>query len=124
MRAVTMKGAFMFDHTHHRSATLDPVARAVAIAGLAAIALIHLLDAHDTFAEVPYKGFLFVGLIVASVVVAGLLLHRPDTLAWLAATGLALATLLAFVVSRTLGLTQGAADIWDWWVPFGLASLS
>src|SRR5436309_9174921 len=113
----------MFGHTPHHAPTLDPVPRAVAIAGLAGIALIHLLDTHDTFAEVPYKGFLFVGLIVASVVVAGLLLHRPDTLAWVATTALALATLVAFVVSRTVGLPQGADDIGNWWEPLGLASL-
>jgi hypothetical protein len=113
----------MLEHTYDRSPVVEPVARAVAIAGLAGIALVHLLDAHDTFAEVPYKGFLFVGLILASVVVAGLLLYKPDTRAWVAATALALATLVAFVWSRTIGLPNGADDIGNWWEPLGLASL-
>jgi len=29
------------------------------------VALIHLLDAHDTFISAPYKGWLYVGLIAA-----------------------------------------------------------
>lgn len=106
-------------HAH----TSDPVARSVAIVGLAGIALIHLLDAHDTFVQVPYKGFLFVGLIVASMIVAAWLLFRPDRTAWAAATLLALGTLAAFVWSRTIGLPSGADDIGNWWEPLGLASL-
>jgi hypothetical protein len=113
----------MDQNTYDRAPVLDPVARAVAVAGLGGIALIHLLDAHDTFSEVRYKGFLFVGLIVASLLVAGLLLHRPGTLAWVAATVLALATLVAFVWSRTIGLPRGGDDIGNWWEPLGLASL-
>jgi hypothetical protein len=46
------------DHAHGQrlaAAARDAVARAVAVVGLVGVALIHLLDAHDTFVEATYK---------------------------------------------------------------------
>jgi len=37
--------------------------------------------------------------------------------------GVALAALLGFVYSRTVGLPGGGDDIGNWWEPLGLASL-
>jgi hypothetical protein len=104
-------------------AATEPVARALAIAGLAGVALIHLLDAHDTFIASPYKGWLYVGLIVGSLLTAYGLLRRPDLRAWRAAVALPAGAFVAFVWSRTVGLPQGADDIGNWWEPLGLASL-
>ena len=101
----------------------DQVARAVAVVGLAGVALIHVLDAHDTFVEAPYKGWLYVGLIASTLVTAGLLLRRPSRGAWVAAAVLPLSAFAAFVWSRTVGLPQGADDIGNWWEPLGLSSL-
>ena len=101
----------------------DPIARAVAIVGLAGVALIHVLDAHDTFVESPYKGWLYVGLIASTLAAAGLLLRRPSRGAWIATAVLPLSAFAAFVLSRTVGLPQGADDIGNWWEPLGLASL-
>jgi hypothetical protein len=50
--------------------------RAVAIIALLGIALIHLLDLPGKLGETPYLGVAFIGLIVASVVLAGLLAMR------------------------------------------------
>jgi len=101
----------------------DPIARSVAVVGLAGVALIHVLDAHDTFVESPYKGWLYVGLIASTLVTAGLLLRRPSRDAWIAAAVLPLSAFAAFVWSRTIGLPQGGDDIGNWWEPLGLASL-
>jgi hypothetical protein len=101
----------------------DPIARALAVVGLAGVALIHVLDAHDTFVASPYKGWLYVGLIASTLVTAGLLLRRPSRGAWIAAAALPLSAFAAFVWSRTVGLPQGADDIGNWWEPLGLASL-
>jgi len=109
----------MSNHTH----LADPVARALAVVGLAGVALIHLLDAHDTFVATPYKGWLYVGLIASSLATAGLLLRRPSRAAWLAAAVLPLSAFAAFVWSRTVGLPSGADDIDNWWEPLGLSSL-
>jgi len=93
------------------------------VVGLAAVALIHLLDAHDTFVAAPYKGWLYVGLIASSLATAAVLLRRGDTRAWAAAGLLSLGAFTAFVFSRTVGLPAGADDVGNWWEPLGLASL-
>ena len=107
----------------HSTVVRDAVARGVAVVGLAGVALIHVLDAHDTFASSTYKGLLYIGLITGSIAAAGVLLRRNDARAWAAAGALSLGAFLAFVVSRTVGLPQGADDIGNWWEPLGLASL-
>jgi hypothetical protein len=101
----------------------NTIARAVAVIGLAGVALIHLLDAPGTFADAPYKGWLYVALIVGCVATAGALIGESDSRAWAAAALLPLGAALAFVISRTVGLPQGADDIGNWTEPLGLASL-
>ena len=101
----------------------DAVARTLAVVALAGVALIHLLDAHDTFVSAPYKGWLYVCLIVGSLATAAMLVRRSDPRAWTAALVLPLGAISAFVLSRTVGLPNGADDIGNWWEPLGLASL-
>jgi hypothetical protein len=104
-------------------AVRDGVARGVAVVALAGVALIHLLDAPGTFADAPYRGWLYVLLIVGCLATAGALVRGSDRRAWLAAAALSLGAMLAFVVSRTVGLPAGADDIGNWTEPLGLASL-
>ena len=109
--------------SNNETPTRDAIARTLAVVGLAGVALIHLLDAHDTFLVAPYKGWLYVALIVGSLATASALVRRSDSRAWLAALVLPLAAFIAFVASRTVGLPNGADDIGNWWEPLGLASL-
>ena len=106
-----------------RALVRDGVARAVAVVGLAGVALIHVLDLPGTFGEAPYKGVLYVGLIAGCIATAAALVARSDRRAWLAAAALPLGALLAYVVSRTVGLPNGADDIGNWTEPLGLASM-
>jgi hypothetical protein len=99
------------------------IARAVAVIGLAGVALIHVLDAPGTFSASPYKGWLYVALIVGCLGAAAALMRDDDPRAWTAAGLLSLGAALAFVVSRTIGLPQGADDIGNWAEPLGLSSL-
>jgi hypothetical protein len=101
----------------------DAIVRAVAVVGLMGVALIHVLDAHDTFADSAYKGWLYVGLIAGTTATAAVLVRRSDPRAWAAAAALCAGAFVVFVVSRTIGLPQGADDIGNWWEPLGLASL-
>jgi hypothetical protein len=101
----------------------DGIARAVAVVGLAGVALVHLLDAHDTFTATPYKGWLFALLIAGSLATAAVLARDSDHRAWAAAGLLSLGAIAAFVWSRTVGLPGSADDIGNWWEPLGLASL-
>jgi len=117
----------MFDHSTTNASVAeqirDGIARAAAVVGLAAVALIHLLDIPGTFAGTGYKGWLYVALILGCVGTAAALIRASDRRTWLAATLLPLGAILAFVVSRTVGLPQGADDIGNWSEPLGMASL-
>jgi hypothetical protein len=101
----------------------DAVARAIAVVGLAGVALIHLLDSPGTFDQQAYKGWLYIGLIAGSVLTAAALIRSSDSRAWAAAALLPLGALTGFVISRTVGLPGGADDIGNWTEPLGLASL-
>src|SRR3954467_13181870 len=99
------------------------VARAVAIVGLAGVALIHLLDAIDKFQETPYLGWMYVGLIIACLATAGVLIRANLREAWLAALALPASALIGFTLTRTVGLPQAHGDVGNWSEPLGLASL-
>src|SRR6266849_3411025 len=69
-------------------AVRDGIARAVAIIGLAGFALIHVLDLPDTMSGTPYIGWMYIGLIVSAIGLAGALVRTRNTRIWAAAAGL------------------------------------
>jgi hypothetical protein len=99
------------------------IARSVGIMGLVGVALVHLLDSGSKFQETPYLFWMYVGLMVASLAVAGLLLHTETWLGWAAAGSLAGSVIVGFVLSRTLGLPGSSKDISNWGESLGLGSL-
>ena len=101
----------------------EPARRAVTALGLLGIALIHLLDLPGKLKETPYLGAAYILLIIVSVAVAEYLMRRHDRRAWLAATALAAAVLLGYVVNRSVGLPGAMDDIGNWLEPLGLASM-
>ena len=109
--------------THIEHLARDFVTRAVGVVGLAGIALIHLLDSIGKFSETPYIAWMYVGLMAASLAVAGGLLHSRDRRLWLAAGGLAASAIAGYVINRTVGLPNATGDIGNWTEPLGLASL-
>lgn len=101
----------------------DPAARAVGIIGLLGIGLIHTLDSIGKYSETRYLFWMYVALIIGTIVVAGALLHRPTRIVWAAAGGLALSALVGYCLSRTTGLPNATDDIGNWKEPLGVASL-
>ena len=101
----------------------DPVPRAVAIVGLLGIGLIHLIDSIGKYSETRYLFWMYIALIVGTLVVAGALLHRESRAAWAAAGLLAGSTLVGYVLSRTTGLPSANGDVGNWTEPIGLASM-
>jgi hypothetical protein len=95
----------------------------LAIVGLLGVALIHLLDVTGKFAETPYLGWMYIGLIVACTALAGALVRSSDPRVWLATAALPAAVIVGFVLSRTTGLPQASGDIGNWSEPLGMASL-
>jgi hypothetical protein len=101
----------------------DMVARAAAVVALAGVALIHLIDAPNTFPVVPYIGSLYVALITGSMLTAGALIRSSNTRVWLAAALLPLGAIVGFTLTRTVGLPGDTGDIGNWSEPLGMASL-
>lgn len=104
-------------------AVRDGIVRALAVVGLAGIALIHLLDAPGQFAETRYLGWMYVALIAGCVLVAGALVRASDPRAWLAAGALASSVMVGYTLSRVTGLPGASDDIGDWGEQLGIASL-
>ncbi len=104
------------DHAHQ-------VPRSATVVGLFGIALIHVLELQGKLKEVPYLGVGYILLTAACVIAAGMLVHRNSRLGWMIAGGAALATIVGFALTRTVGLPQSSGDIGNWLEPMGLASL-
>jgi hypothetical protein len=110
------------DHALRRLAT-EVVARTTAAVGLAGVALIHLLDVQSKFAETPYMGWMYLGLMAACLLTAGAMLTAHVREAWLATLVLPASAAAGFILTRTVGLPQATGDIGNWMEPLGLASL-
>src|SRR4051812_42705931 len=106
-----------------RASVRDGIARGVAAIGLAGVALIHLLDLPGQLSETPYMFFLYLALMVSSVVLAGLLIGTSDRRVWAAAIILPALVIVGYVLSRTTGLPQSDDDVGDWSEPLGMASV-
>jgi hypothetical protein len=113
------------EELHHDPLVLDAprLRRAVAVVGLAGVALVHLLELPGQIKETAYVGVLFIGVIVAALAAAEWLIRADDPRAWLAAGGLALSVMAGYAVSRTTGLPAATEDVGNWLEPLGLASL-
>lgn len=92
------------------------------IAGLLGIAWIHFLDLADKMEETPYLGVAYLGLI-AGCVAAVVLLACRDQRGFFLAGGLAAATFLGYVLSRTTGLPAATDDVGNWTEVLGVWSL-
>jgi hypothetical protein len=105
------------------AAVHEAAVRATLAVGLAAIAVIHAIDSVGKWTETPYIFWMYMALIGAAVGTAAATLFTRMPQAFLAAAGLAAATMIGFILSRTTGLPSATGDIGNWTEPLGLASL-
>lgn len=112
--------AVIVTETESSSTVLPKVLGALLL--LLGIAVIHYLDLPGKMAETPYLGYLYIALMVGSVVAAGLLFYRPR-LGWTFGGLLALGAFVAYCINRTVGMPGAMDDIGNWGEPLGVASL-
>ena len=93
------------------------------IVGLAGIAAIHLMDLPGKFAETPYLGVAYVGMIAAAVVLIERIVRNAKPIDFLAAAGLASSVLAGFVINRSVGMPGAMGDIGNWFEPLGFLSM-
>lgn len=96
---------------------------AATAAGLAAVAVVHLLDGPDSLMDTFYVGGLELALAAACLPLAIMLLVRPMRALWSTALLLNLAALLVFVASRTVGLPGSTDDIGNWTQTLGVINI-
>lgn len=84
---------------------------------------VHLPLVPEHLEEAAYVGVLFLLLSAACVVLSVLLVVRDSQLVWFATGVVMMLALLAFVVSRTVGLPDLAGDIGNWSEPLGFPAL-
>jgi hypothetical protein len=101
----------------------EQAARLLAVLGMAAIAVIHILDAPGTFEGVKYIFWLYIAIIVGAIPFSILLLQWPSRLAWIGPALLAAGPLIGFLLTRSIGLPGDSADIGNWLESLGLASM-
>jgi hypothetical protein len=105
-------------------AVRDGITRAIGAIGLGGMALIHVIDAPSHFGgSDAYLGFMYVGLIVASLTLAGALITSGSRLIWATALILMVSVIVGYVLSRTVGLPASTADIGNWSEPLGIAAV-
>jgi hypothetical protein len=101
----------------------EQAARLLGVVGMAAIAMIHILDAPGTFEGVKYIFWLYIAIIVGAIPFSILLLQWPSRLAWIGPALLAVGPLIGFLLTRTTGLPGDSDDIGNWLESLGLASM-
>jgi len=104
--------------------TLDRL-RTVAVVAVLGIAVTHIFELPDKLEEsgVRYQGVLFVALIVGCLALAVLSRRLPPGTFWAGVLAVSALPLIAYVISRTVGLPGGEDDIGAWSEPSGIASL-
>jgi hypothetical protein len=95
-----------------------PAALLAVVAGLA-----HVPVTPDHLNEAKYIGILFLALTIVCVVLAALLLVWDSPIVWAALGGACLLAVLAFVLSRTVGLPLISDDIGNWTERLGVVSV-
>jgi len=101
----------------------EAAARLLGVLGIAAIAVVHILDAADTYQSTRYIFWLYMAIIVGAIPIAGVLLHVASPRAWLGAAALASGPLVGYVLSRSIGLPADSGDIGNWLDTLGMVSL-
>jgi hypothetical protein len=101
----------------------DAVARAVAVAGLGAVAAIHLSQVVPTAEQTPWLGAAFIGLILAATALAVRMSVRKDRAQWLLLVLLNTAAIGGFVFTRLFSTSIDPVDVGNWSEGLGMVSL-
>ena len=104
----------------------DVVARAVAAMALAALAVIHVVDLPGTLGPTPLVGVGYFGIVAVATVAGAVIVVRSHWLVWAVASGLAVAAMGGYVLTRSLsgGFLGDHGDVGNWRCPLGIAAVS
>jgi hypothetical protein len=101
----------------------EPAARMLGVLALAAIAVIHILDAPGTFGETRYVFWLYIAIVAGTIPASLALLQWSSRRAWVGAAAIAAGPLAGYLLTRSVGLPGDSGDIGNWLDSLGLASM-
>lgn len=84
----------------------------------------HIPLVPEHLAEAPYVGVLFIALSAVSIVLAFLVVVADTPAVWAATGVVTLLAVVAFFVSRTVGMPQIGDDIGNWTEPLGFPAVA
>jgi hypothetical protein len=101
-------------------------ARAATALALAALAVIHVVDLPGTLGPTPLVGIGYLGIIATAILTGGVLIARPNRLAWAATAAVAAAAMGGYLLTRALpgGFLDDHGDVGNWHCPLGITALS
>jgi hypothetical protein len=110
----------------HQAQGTDIVARAVGALGLAALAVIHVVDLPGTLGPTPLVGAGYFAIIAAAAATGGVMITRSHWFTWVATAGVATLAMGGYLLTRAVsgGFLGDHADVGNWRCPLGLAALS
>lgn len=98
--------------------------RWVAALTLVVSAAVHIPVTPEHLEEAPYIGYLFIALTAVCFALAAAVLLVDSMLVWAAGGVVTALAVIAFVLSRTVGLPQIEDDIGNWTEPLGIAAIT
>jgi hypothetical protein len=98
------------------------IAKALGVLSLVSIIVVHWFDLPGKMSEVPYLGYAYIVLMVGSALSA-ILIIQNDKRGWWLGSALALGSIVAYVLNRTVGLPLAMDDIGNWGERLGVYSL-
>jgi hypothetical protein len=101
----------------------SPCARVLVITGLAVTAVAHVPVAVQHMVEVPYLGWAFYLFVIAAAAGLGSILVEDRAVVWAGILALNVSAVVAFLVSRSIGLPAAGDDRGDWSNPLGITSV-
>jgi len=98
--------------------------RWLAAATLVASGAVHIPVIPMHLEEAPYIGYLFIALTAVCFAIAVAVLLVDSVVVWAAGGVVTALAVIAYVLSRTVGLPQIADDIGNWTDPLGVAAIA
>jgi hypothetical protein len=105
-------------------ATLRSPARWAAALTLVISGATHIPVIPEHLQEAPYIGYLFIALTIACFALAAAVLVADSGTVWLTSGVVTALAVLAYVLSRTVGLPQIGDDVGNWTEPLGIAAIT
>lgn len=98
--------------------------RWLAAVTLVASGIVHIPVIPMHLEEAPYIGYLFIALTAVCFALAAAVLLVDSILVWAAGGVVTALAVIAYVLSRTVGLPQIQDDIGNWSEPLGIAAIT